>query len=261
MSAQMKYVVLFAVTAVISASMFIFSGPIPQPVEYHNFADMRGWLGVPNFADVASNLPFTLFGLYGLWVMGKCIAVTRSTGSWLHDARLPLVVFFIAIVFVGPGSAYYHLEPNHDTLFWDRVPIVAGFMALTAAVIADRISPRMGAHIALPILVALGIALALHWKLTDDLRAYVLVQIVPALVIPLILWMWSNDASHGRVWITWRMIIWAMVWYGLAKVTEFSDVELFHALGETLSGHSIKHLLAAGVPLVVAISLDRRHQH
>ena len=171
------------------------------------------------------------------------------------------MVFFIAIVFVGPGSAYYHLEPNHDTLFWDRVPITAGFMALTAAVIADRISPRIGAHVALPILVALGVGLALHWKLTDDLRAYVLVQIVPVLIIPMILWMWPKDATEGRVWVTWRTIIWCMVWYGLAKVTEFADVELFHTLGETMSGHTIKHFLAAGVPLVVAINLDRRHMH
>lgn len=32
--------------------------PLPQPHTYHAFADSRSWLGVANFQDVASNLPF-----------------------------------------------------------------------------------------------------------------------------------------------------------------------------------------------------------
>ena len=29
--------------------------PIPQPASYHQFADQRRWLGIPNFANVISN--------------------------------------------------------------------------------------------------------------------------------------------------------------------------------------------------------------
>ncbi|MCW8916198.1 MAG: hypothetical protein OQK24_10135 [Magnetovibrio sp.] len=251
-----KLFLIGGVMAVITAAMFIFSGPIPQPVEYHNFADGRGWLGMPNFGDVISNLPFTIIGFYGLWVLANCVA----TDSWLRDARLPLTVFFIGIVFVGPGSAYYHWAPDHASLFWDRIPITVGFMALTAAVISDRIAPKWGAQVALPVLVCLGAGLALHWRLTDDLRAYVLVQILPVIAIPMILWMWPKSDPHQRNWITWPMILWAMVFYGLAKVTEFADVGVFEMLGGMASGHSIKHVLAAGVPLVVALKLDaRRH--
>jgi len=39
---------------------------IPQDPGYHNFADTRPWLGIPNFLDVASNLPFLVVGLLGL---------------------------------------------------------------------------------------------------------------------------------------------------------------------------------------------------
>jgi hypothetical protein len=40
--------------------------PMAQPLSYHDFADQRSWLGIPNFWNVFSNFPFLLVGLYGL---------------------------------------------------------------------------------------------------------------------------------------------------------------------------------------------------
>lgn len=40
--------------------------PIPQDLAYHDFADRRTFLSVPNFADVVSNLPFLVVGWMGL---------------------------------------------------------------------------------------------------------------------------------------------------------------------------------------------------
>jgi len=37
-----------------------------QPVSYHNFADQRAMLGIPNFLNVASNLPFAVIGIWGM---------------------------------------------------------------------------------------------------------------------------------------------------------------------------------------------------
>ena len=47
---------------------------------------------------------------------------------------------------------------DHDRylLFWDRLPMTFGFMALTAAVIADRIHRAAGLKIFLPLLPVLG---------------------------------------------------------------------------------------------------------
>ena len=39
--------------------------PMPQDPEYHNFADRRMLLDIPNFFDVISNLPFLLIGALG----------------------------------------------------------------------------------------------------------------------------------------------------------------------------------------------------
>ena len=41
------------------------SPAIPQPAEYHDFADQRGLAGIPHFWNVVSNLPFAIIGLVG----------------------------------------------------------------------------------------------------------------------------------------------------------------------------------------------------
>lgn len=41
-----------------------------RPLSYHQFADERGWLRIPNFGNVASNMVFAAAGLAGLWYLG-----------------------------------------------------------------------------------------------------------------------------------------------------------------------------------------------
>jgi len=42
------------------------SEAINQNTAYHAFADTRMFMGIPNFFDVVSNLPFLLMGILGL---------------------------------------------------------------------------------------------------------------------------------------------------------------------------------------------------
>ena len=44
----------------IGLSVFLFVPRIAQNPEYHQFADQRTLLGIPNFWDVMTNLPFIL---------------------------------------------------------------------------------------------------------------------------------------------------------------------------------------------------------
>ena len=46
-------------------------GPIPQDPAYHNFTDRRSLLGIPNFGNVASNLPFIGIGALGLILLSR----------------------------------------------------------------------------------------------------------------------------------------------------------------------------------------------
>src|SRR5262245_13736155 len=65
--------------------------PIAQDPSYHQFADQRTLLGIPNFWNVISNLPFVLVGAMGLWQFG------RDRASF---------VLFLGIFLTGFGSAY-----------------------------------------------------------------------------------------------------------------------------------------------------------
>jgi len=51
-------------------AMYARCPSLPQPLEYHNFADQRCLCcGVPNTLDVVSNAPFLLVALLGVEVL------------------------------------------------------------------------------------------------------------------------------------------------------------------------------------------------
>jgi disulfide bond formation protein DsbB len=176
--------------------------PIPQDPAYHDFADRRTVLGVPNFLNVASNLPFLLVGALGLAFLAR----DRRTGGGetfvSPDERQPYWLLFTGIGLTGVGSAYYHWRPDNATLFWDRLPMAVGFMALLASVIGERISRRAGARLLWPLLVV-GAASTLYWQVgeqrgTGDLRPYALVQFGSLVLIPLILALFPPRYTGAR---------------------------------------------------------------
>jgi len=224
--------VIAGVTAIAIGVAFQFS-PIPQDPAYHMFADRAAWMGVPNFWNVASNLPFVLVGVLGL------------RNLRLLQPHLPVpacVLFCMGAILIGAGSAYYHYAPASDTLVWDRLPMTIAFMALFSIVISDRISVSLGHWLLWP-LVFCGVISVLYWDWTElqgrgDLRAYGLVQFLPTLLIPLML-----IAAEGRgLPATW---LWAtLTAYVLAKLAEYLDAAIYAATG-FVSGHTLKHLLGA----------------
>jgi hypothetical protein len=56
---------LLVLTTVAGFAFFLLPR-IPQPQAYHMFADRRRFLGIPNFGDVVSNIPFAVIGICGL---------------------------------------------------------------------------------------------------------------------------------------------------------------------------------------------------
>jgi len=54
--------------------------PIPQNLAYHDFADQRKFLGIPNVLDVISNLAFLLVGVLGL---RYCIRADLGVGRFV----------------------------------------------------------------------------------------------------------------------------------------------------------------------------------
>ena len=160
-------------------------------------------------------------------------------------------MFLIAITLIGAGSAYYHWQPNNQNLFWDRLPMTLGFMALSAAIVADRIHRALGLKIVLPVLLALGIASLIYWSVTEaagrgDLRFYGLVQFLPIVLIPIICWLFPQ-ARYTKG----RYIAGMILCYGLAKLCEHFDFQIYDLIGEWLSGHTLKHLAASAATAFV----------
>ena len=83
---------LFGFAAVSLLGLYLFVPPIPQPQTYHRFADQRTLLGIPNFWNVVSNLPFILVGAMGLTrVRGNLSASTTpcfaALKTWMPGTR------------------------------------------------------------------------------------------------------------------------------------------------------------------------------
>jgi len=211
--------------------------PIAQDLSYHQFSDQRTILGIPNFWNVVSNLPFLLAGVMGLFCLldpGRIKFITEIKSAYL--------LFFAAVALVSFGSGYYHLWPDNETLVWDRLPMIFAFIALFAVIIAEFSSVKTSRLVLWPLLV-FGIFSVLYWHFTEtagrgDLRFYALVQFLPILLIPILLLLFKpRFTGTGGYWML-------LVAYALAKVFEYYDEAVFNSLG-FISGHSLKHIVAA----------------
>jgi hypothetical protein len=225
--------------AILGVVSFWFVPPIAQPQWYHDFGDKRSLLGIPNFWNVISNLPFLFVGGWGI---GYLLPDGAKAGLPDFVERWLFLFLFAAVALTGVGSAYYHWEPNNDRLVWDRLPLAMMFMALFAIIIAERLNRRIGVLLFMP-LVVLGAATVFYWHLTElwgrgDLRPYLLGQLYPVVAIPILLWL--GPATYTR---TENLYI-AIGWYAGAKLYEFLDKEIY-SVGHIVSGHTLKHIGAA----------------
>lgn len=239
--------------AIIVAAIIVMVSidPIAQDPAYHNFADQRRIFSIANFYNVLSNLPFVIIGIMGI----RLVALHKAAGG-LAELQAMYLTFFIGVLLTGFGSAYYHYQPDNQTLVWDRLPMTIAFMALFSAIIGEYISTRLAWKLFVPLLI-LGIASVVYWHLTElnghgDLRAYALVQFLPVLLIPLILWLFDSKLNNDKY-------IWGLIGaYAISKLMELFDAQLYSIVG-LLSGHSLKHLAAAFGTLIFYWALQKRH--
>ncbi|MDP2787565.1 MAG: hypothetical protein Q8O79_05770 [Pseudomonadota bacterium] len=227
--------------------------PIAQPPQYHDFADQRACFGLPNCLDTASNALFVLAGLIGLRFLYSPAgrrAFVEAREAW------PYALFFFAAILIGFGSGYYHLAPDNASLLWDRAAIALAFMAWLGAILCERVGLKAGL-ILLPLLLIAGLSSVFYWGWSEargagDLRPYLLMQAYPMLLIPLLLWLYPPRYSGGRD------ILIVIGLYLLALLFDLSDHAVFGLTGGLVSGHTLKHVVAALAVFVVARHLRRR---
>jgi hypothetical protein len=245
--------VLLGVTAAAVTAAWVVP-PIPQDPAYHRFADTRPLASAPNGWAVLSNLPFLVVGLLGLRQV--LIAPVGASAPFVEPReRWPYALFFAGVALTGVGSAYYHWAPENARLVWDRLPMTVSFMALLAAVVAERVSVTAGIAL-LPALLLAGAGSVAYWYAGElhgagDLRPYALVQFAPAALIPLALWLFPARYTHGSY------LVGVIAIYGAAKLFEVLDGPIF-SMGHLLSGHTLKHLMAALAAWWLLRGLDAR---
>jgi hypothetical protein len=235
--------------AVIAVAMLVH-GPIPQLEHYHEFADPRAVLGIPNGLDVLSNAGFAMVAIWGLLSSRPHRKVPALQRGWPGHA-----LFLGALLLTAIGSSYYHLAPDNARLVWDRIPIALACAGLLAAVHAEtRDGPAVPG---LPLaLAAAGVASVLWWSITEargagDLRPYLLLQAAPLFLIPL----WQ--AGYGTPRTERLAFAAAIALYVLAKGAELGDHRIYATLG-FMSGHTIKHLLSVAASAVLVANLVHR---
>jgi hypothetical protein len=209
-------------------------GPhVAQQAQYHAFADQRSWHGLPFAMDVLTNLPFAVAGLWGLVRVWQASLQRRQ-----HAYGQLSVVFFGGLLLTAAGSSYYHWQPDNDGLAWDRLGMVVAFAGLLGMAVADRISLRAGLATVLATLLA-GPLAVLVWYEAGNLLPWVVVQGGGML---LVLALALRQPEPGG----WGLPLMAVVaLYVLAKLLELGDHAVFAWTAGLVSGHSLKHVVAA----------------
>lgn len=212
------------------------------------FADGRGWQGLPNVMDVLTNLPFVLLGVWGLC---RLHALERAHEEALDAAALPQAeahrpvntldcawMFFAGLLVTAAGSAFYHLQPDALRLAADRSGMVIAFAGLIGCAVCDRVSARAGWAAAWCMLGG-GLLAVVVCQETGNVLPWAVAQFGGMVLVLALALMRPVGGAIGL------RLGWVILFYALAKLFELGDHAVYEATGHLISGHSVKHLLAA----------------
>lgn len=196
----------------------------------HPFVDARTWWGIPNALDVLSNAPIALAGLLGLLALRSRVLPGAT--------RAALRMFFVGLLLTGFGSAWYHWAPDAAGLVADRLGMAVTFAGALALAVAER----MRQVPARPTLMLTCIAAVLSAVLPFTHGNVLPWAVVQFGGVAFIVWAARQVPAPGAIGVRIGALI---AWYAVAKALELGDATVFHATGELVSGHSLKHLAAA----------------
>jgi hypothetical protein len=232
--------VIWTAALAVAAAGFVFR--LPQPADYHDFADQRTIFGVPHFTNVVTNAAFAVVGVIALAGLSRRRRGAEPGLFWPPETFL-FRIFYASSIGVAAGSALYHWSPSNLTLFWDRLPMAVCVAALAAGLLAGRLGAAAGT------------------------RAFRVLG--PAIPATLVYWLWSETHGSGNIWpyLCWMygtLMVTALVLllyeprytesaHEWAALFLFAGAMLFdtlldgwlYALGGFMGGHALKHLLAA----------------
>lgn len=199
--------------------------PLAQSLAYHRFADTRPLFGIARAADVLSNIPILLVGLYGLLRLGRQVHI--DTGRAL---------FFFGLATTGLGSMWYHLTPDNASLIWDRLPMAWTFAGVLGVAFTSMTRRAWNLRETFYAMVVASLTV-FWWVKTGSLWPYVLLQFGGMAVL-------AGCLLFGKLKPAKRWIG-LLATYAIAKALESGDIFLWELLSHTVSGHTLKHLVCA----------------
>lgn len=227
------------------AALLLLALALPHvalPVHYHHFADQRTLAGLPCAADVLSNLAFALVGAAGL----RALRGMPWRRPWVALAGLLCAGLLVTAV----GSSLYHLAPDDAGLVLDRAAMVLPFAGLLGLVAALRVSDRAGLALATCTGLA-ATAAVLVSRHTGDHGPWTVLQAGGLLVLA------ALALRVTRPGLPVVAVVPVLLLYALAKALELGDHTVFAWSGGWVSGHTLKHLVAAGAAWPVVVALRR----
>jgi len=222
---------------------------LAQPPDAHAFADQRAFWDLPCALDVLSNLPIAIAGACGLVLLRRRVEMGPAQ---LACARL----FCAGLVITAAGSAFYHWAPDDFGLAIDRAAMSIAFAGLLGLAAAAGVSERAGGATAVALLL-LGPAAVATWYFTGNVLPWALVQFGG---MPVLLALVFAPPRASALPVRWGAVL---LLYALAKWFELNDHAVFAASGQLLSGHTLKHVVAAlaTLPVLAAVAAPGRRQN
>jgi hypothetical protein len=130
-------------------------------------------------------------------------------------------ILCICSILVSIGSSYYHINPNINTLFYDRLPMQISFTYLILSKITLNIYEQI-------FIILYTSYVLMKWKFTLDLIPYASFQ--AALII---------------YWLLFdKQMLLSIICYIFAKICEDLDYEIYYITHNNISGHTLKHIFA-----------------
>lgn len=224
---------LFGVLLVLIA---LLAPAVVWPEHYHAFIDTRSWWGIPNTMDVLSNAAFAVVGTWGLWRLGHWSHAHRTAVADRPVLYGSALMVGLGLWFTTVGSGIFHWQPNAAGLAVDRMAMSVIFAGLLGMAVAQHISERAGLVTMVTVLTLAPAAAAVAW-FTGNATPWGTVQYGGMLLL-LALVVSRTDQTR-------TVLVKVLLMYGLAKACEMADEVVWQLTNGLVSGHTLKHLVAA----------------
>ncbi|QUJ70064.1 hypothetical protein KDD30_18100 (plasmid) [Photobacterium sp. GJ3] len=235
---------LLIASACILVLLILLQSPVILPPDVDTDTSSRQISDVHPLHVIVSSLPLAIVGFMGIRML-SLIPKKQADRVVEPEIATAYFLFFQALLATSLGAVYYDLLPTPFGLMLDRIPGAIALVSLYCIVLSEYVRPALGTKLLFPLnIYAVFSVVYWYWMTTAasgtaDLSAYMLVQLLPILHLPLILLLYQ-----GR-WPDRPYYLAAFMCYGVAIGAESLDAEVWGMTQGIISGHCVKHVLAA----------------